>query len=151
MLPVRLRWERLLIRYQISGALNKGFTLLETLVAISILAISLVIILQLFSQGLKSSKLADDYTRAIFHAKEKMEEILLTEEFSEGELEGEFEGPFRWKAEVIRVEAEEEEATLPFDIFNVRVDVVWGVEGKESGFQISTMKIVEKSEDNEGA
>ena len=34
---------------------DRGFTLIETLVAISILAISLVVILQLFSGGLKSS------------------------------------------------------------------------------------------------
>jgi general secretion pathway protein I len=136
------------IQYPVS---NKGFTLIEILVAISILSISLVVIFQLFSGGLKSSRLSDQYTRGIFHAKEKMEELLLSTDFEEEESEGEFGDSFRWKSAITRVEqAEDEEAKLPFNTFNIEVDVMW-YEGddKEKHFAISTMKVVEKKNDDE--
>ena len=54
-----------------------GFTLLEVLVATMVLGISVVIVLQLFSGGLDQARRAEDYTRAVFHARAKMEEVLL--------------------------------------------------------------------------
>ena len=131
-------------------ASNDGFTLIEILVAISILAISLVVILQLFSGGLKSSRLSDEYTRGIFHAREKMGEVLLSKDLSEGETEGEFADSFRWKCLVERIErAEEDEEKLPFNMFNIKVDIIWDVGDKEKRFQVSTIKIVEKKKDDE--
>jgi general secretion pathway protein I len=127
------------------SASNRGFTLIEILVAISILSISLVVIFQLFSGGLKASRLSDQYTKGIFHAKEKMEEILLSTDFAEEEAEGEFGDSFRWKSTIILIEqAEEEESKLPFNTFNIRVDVMWYEGNKEKHFAISTMKVVEK-------
>lgn len=122
-----------------------GFTLIEVLVAISVLAICLVVILQLFSGGLKSGKLSDDYTRGVFHAREKMEEILLSDNMEEGITEGEFEDGFRWKADIVRMEQREEEVSrLPFDTFNIAVEISWGPEGHEKHLKIDTIKVAEK-------
>jgi len=126
---------------------SDGFTLVETLVAMSILSISLVVILQLFSCGLKSSKLSDNYTRAIFHAREKMEEILLDNNFTDRAIEGEFSDGFEWKVQTLRLEpAQEEEAKLPVDIFSIKVNVNWHEGSKEKHFEISTLKTAEKAE-----
>ena len=128
---------------------SRGFTLIESLVAISILAICIVVILQLFSGGLKSSKLSDQYTIAIFHAREKMEEILLAEELTEGVIDGEFEDGFRWKAEALHLDIKEaEDIKLPFDAFNIKVDVMWDVGGREKHFEISAIKLVKPVKDN---
>ena len=70
---------------------NSGFALIEILVAVSVLAISLVVIFQLFSGGLKTRKLSEQYARGVFHAREKMAEILLAPDLFEGETQGEFE------------------------------------------------------------
>ena len=132
------------------SASNDGFTLIEILVAISILAISLVVILQLFSGGLKSSRLSGEYTRGIFHAREKMGEVLLSKEVSAGETEGEFSDSFRWKCQIELIEGvEEDEEKLPFNMFNIKVDIIWDVGGKEKRFQVSTMKVIEKKKDDE--
>ena len=129
---------------------NDGFTLIEILVAISILAISLVVILQLFSGGLKSSRLSHQYTKVIFHAREKMGEILLSKDLSEGETEGEFANSFRWRCLVERIESgEEDEEKLPFNMFNIRVDIIWDVGDREKHFQVSTMKMIAKKKDDE--
>lgn len=129
---------------------KKGFTLIEILVAISVLSIALVVILQLFSGGLKSSRLADAYAIGVFHAREKMEEILLGTMFAEGVSEGEFEDAYRWRSEIVREEQPEEEAKkLPFDVFHIRVDIYWDEGDKEKNFGISTMKVVEKKKESE--
>jgi general secretion pathway protein I len=128
---------------------NRGFTLLEILVAISILGISLVIILQLFSGGLKSSRLSDEYTRGIFHAREKMDEILLAGELTEGIINGEFGDGFKWKAEALHLDMEEaKDIKMPFRAFNIRVDVMWDAGGQEKRFTISAMKLVKQDKDN---
>ena len=127
---------------------DRGFTLIETLVAISLLAISLVIILQLFSGGLKSSRLSDEYTRGIFHAREKMDEILLAGELTEGIINGEFGDGFKWKAEALRFSIEEaKDVKLPFRAFNIKVDVMWDAGGQEKRFTISAMKLVKQDSD----
>ncbi len=133
-------------RYGIKA--SEGFTLIETLVAISILAISLVIIMQLFSGGLKSGKLSGDYTRGIFHAREKMEEVLLVEELEEASLGGYFDDDYRWEAEVVRVEPEDEEdEELPFDVYTIRVGVKWNNGGREKHFEVNTLKLGKKRKD----
>ena len=129
---------------------NRGFTLIETLVAISLLAISLVIILQLFSGGLKSSRLSDEYTRGIFHAREKMDEILLAGELSEGVIGGEFDDGVRWRAEALRLDIKEaKDVKLPFRTFSIKVDVRWDAGGgQEKHFALSAIKLVKPSKDN---
>ena len=127
-----------------SSGLSRGFTLIETLVAISILAISLVVLMQLFSGGLKSSRLSDEYTLGIFHAREKMDEILLAGELTEGIIDGEFDDGFRWKAEAVQVDIKKEakDVNLPLRAFSIKVAVMWDAGGREKQFAVSAIKLV---------
>jgi general secretion pathway protein I len=128
----------------------RGFTLIETLVAISILAISLVVLMQLFSGGLKSSRLSDEYTRGIFHAREKMDEILLAQELTEGVIGGEFDDGFKWRAEALQLYIKEaRDVKLPFRAFNIKVAVTWDAGGREKLFSISAIKLVRPNKDNQ--
>ncbi|OEU52057.1 MAG: hypothetical protein BA861_12195 [Desulfobacterales bacterium S3730MH5] len=137
--------ERVRVEDRLGLGSHGGFTLIETLVAIAILSISLTVIFQLFSGGLKSSRLSDEYTSGIFHSREKMEEILLAEELTDGVTEGEFEDGFRWRAEILRLEPEEEvEARLPFDTISINLDIEWDAGRSTKHFEISTIKIAEK-------
>ena len=125
-----------------------GFTLLEILVAISIMAICLTVILQLFSGGLKAGRLSDDYTKGVFHAREIMEEILLSDALAEGLSEGRFNDSYAWTAEVMRVEqTEEEESKLPLDTFIIKVHVTWGETERKKRFELETIKVQEKERD----
>ncbi|MEW6077239.1 MAG: type II secretion system protein [Thermodesulfobacteriota bacterium] len=123
--------------------MKKGFTLIEVLVAMSILAVSLVVILQLFSGGLKSSRLSDRYTRGIFYAREKMDEILLAEALSQGVISGEFEDGFKWRSEARRLEiVDTGDAPVPFYAYDIKVEVGWQEGEKEKHFTVSTIKLV---------
>ncbi|MFP4087445.1 MAG: prepilin-type N-terminal cleavage/methylation domain-containing protein [Desulfobacteraceae bacterium] len=135
-----------------TGYSTQGFTLIEILVAVSILAICLVVILQLFSGALKSSRVSDEYTTGIFYAREKMEEILLTQGLTSGVQEGEFDDAYQWRAKIVRLDrAEEEGSKMPIDTFQITVEVSWrrGPAGEGKHFQLSTLKLVEKQETEE--
>ena len=123
---------------------NSGFALIEILVAVSVLAISLVVIFQLFSGGLKSRILSEQYARGIFHAREKMAEILLVPDLSEGETQGEFEDAYGWQAVITRVVSGEDEEKLPAKLLNVKIRINWREGEKEKSFVIDTLKTAEK-------
>ena len=123
---------------------NGGFALIEILVAVSILAISLVVIFQLFSGGLKSRKLSEQYTRGVFHAREKMAETLLTPDLSEGETQGEFEDGYEWQMTITPVPSEEDEEKMSVGLLNIRVRIVWHEGERKKSFMVDTLKVVKK-------
>jgi general secretion pathway protein I len=124
-----------------SGA--SGFTLLETLVAMMILAICLVTIMELFSGGLRSGKVTNDYTEAVFHAKSRMEELLLSKTLMPGVWEGSFNDGFSWKATIDDVTTSDMIITPTNKLFIIRVAVRWHESGRNRSFEISTLKIGE--------
>lgn len=124
----------------------RGLTLVEILVALVILGISLVTVMQLFSGGLKANKVSGDYTRAIFHAREKMEEMLLIEDMVEGVTEGEFSDGFKWHMQISPFEFQkEDEENTSVKLYTITVRV--GKEGwRGKSVDISTLKLINKKE-----
>jgi len=124
---------------------NSGFALIEILVAVSVLTISLVVIFQLFSGGLKSRQLSEKYARGVFHAREKMNEILLSPDLSEGEIQGEFDDAYEWQAVITRVVTDaDEEKNLPVSLMSIWIRINWREGEKEKSFVIDTLKTAEK-------
>lgn len=113
-----------------SEAGQRGFTLIEVLVAMVVLSVSLVSIFQLFSGGLSARRRAEEVGRAAFHAREKMEELLLYPEMVPGVLDGEWEDGYSWRAEITEVFQGDPEDAPPwrryFSLFDIRLDVQWG-------------------------
>ena len=125
--------------------LPPGFTLMETLVAISVLAIAMVVVLQLFSGGLKAGKASEDYTRGVFYAREKMEEMLLKTPLEECVLEGQCNETYRWETQVTPVVLPEEEAEkIPLRVMEIVVRVLWNQGLREKSIQVQTTRILEK-------
>jgi general secretion pathway protein I len=129
---------------------QKGFTLIETLVAVMVLSISLVVVMQLFSGGLKSNKISNDYMYGIFHAREKMEELLLTDELLPGSFNGDFGDGYQWQAAIAFVGAEDDEAEkLPVSTMSIRLDVSWSNGNREKHYILSTTALTDRRETEE--
>ena len=62
---------------------HPGFTLLEVLVSLSIIAIAVTVVLQLFSVDLRTISASEDYVSAVTKAEAKMREVLDNEFLSE--------------------------------------------------------------------
>ncbi len=123
---------------------KKGFTLIEILVSIVILGICLTSIMQLFSDGLRSAVMGKEHTRAVFHARSKMEEILLSTEFMDEETQGTFDDGYRWQVKIRYIEPDEGERKT-IHLFHITVSILWGENLRnQGGFDIETLKIAKK-------
>ncbi len=114
-----------------SGGSDRGFTLLEVLIAFAILAVAMGAILQAFSQGLRVMTVAEKHVVATLLAKTKLAEVGTAIPLEDGEYGGVFESdletPFEWRI-VIEPFVGEEGGEAEFEglrIFQVAVEVGW--------------------------
>ncbi len=124
-------------------AVNKksaGFTLIETLVAIMLLAISMTSIMQLFSGGIRSIRVSNEYERAIFYAQELIEEILLAPSLAEETRKGQFEDGFRWSMKIQALDTKSGYRKPGFiSRFYIKTTVEWPVGARYKQFDLDTM------------
>jgi general secretion pathway protein I len=130
---------------------NRGFTLMEVLVALAIMGIGLTVILELFSGGLRLGRISEEYSKAMNYARIKMEEVTLQDHIEEGTEEGEFDGTFRWQVEIEKVEMLPIEKTPDFkppaELFKVKIDVLWKSGTKERSARIESFKTIKLETD----
>jgi general secretion pathway protein I len=139
----------------IQSSSQKGFTLLEILLAISILGVALTVIMQQFSAGLRIGQASKTYTTATAYAKQKLEEFQLVEKMEEGEEVGDFDDGYTWKVSVLPYEDYMEEAVesgedeelfehLPLEMYRLESVVYWMEGEKEKSVSLVTLKTVKK-------
>jgi len=115
---------------------SAGFSLLELLVAFVILALTLSVMMRIFSGGLRNVGLADDYSRATLLAESRLAELGVQP--VEGEAEGEFDQKFRWRSTIRPWVSDDTDAQgveaqpLPVRLVKIEVRVAWGEEGGKS-------------------
>ena len=119
-----------------------GFTLIEVIAAMAIVAISLTMVMQLFSGGLRNSRASCDYTRAVVHAKDKMEEITV----SPGQESGVFEDGFKWES---YIEPQEELEEISYKLLKIKIKVLWGDRADNQKYvELETLRLVSDEEDD---
>jgi general secretion pathway protein I len=131
---------------------NKGFTLIEVLVAVAILGVGLTVLIELFSGGLRLGRASEEYTKAVNYARIKMEEIAVKPTIKEGSEEGEFDETFRWQVEVKKVEIlpieNKPDFKPPAQFFQVQINIIWKSGLKEKSTRIESYRTI-KPEENE--
>ncbi len=129
---------------------QRGFTLVEVVVALAILGIGLVVIMELFAGGLRLERTSEEYTQAVSYARMKMEEIALAESMQEGTEEGEFDKDFRWQVAVQKVDLlpgdKGAEFKPPVEFYQVHLKVLWKSGLKERMTEIESYKTVKVQE-----
>ncbi len=132
---------------------NKGFTLIEVLVAVAILGVGLTVLIELFSGGLRLGRASEEYTKAVNYARLKMEEMAVKPTIKEGSEEGEFDETFRWQVEVKKVEIlpieNKPDFKPPAQFFQVQINIIWKSGSKEKSTHIESYRTI-KPEENEG-
>jgi len=77
---------------------NRGFTLVELLVAFTLFAVVGGTLLQLFQSGLRTARLAAAHTHAAYLARSKLAELQAYDHLQPGTLSGTFDDGYRWHA-----------------------------------------------------
>ncbi len=114
---------------------------METLVAMMILSIALVVVFQRFSEALNAGHISESYTRAVWHAREKMDELLLYETLSEDIQEGDFGDGYRWRYRIERAKSDSRLNLEGFANFTITVWVSWEQGRKTKQMDISALNI----------
>lgn len=107
---------------------NKGFSLLEILVAFTIMAVSLGIVLKIFSSGVNTAIISEDYIIATQIAESLMAKTGIEEPLSIGEKSGTEGGKYQWRVTVEQYNKPDIEEESETELLNVQVIVTWGNE-----------------------
>ncbi len=130
---------------------KRGFTLLEVVISLAILGAGLMVIIELFAGGLRLGRASEEYTKATQYARMKMEELALKPPAAEGIEEGEFDGPFRWKMEIRRVDLlpfeKEADFKPPVELLHIKVDVIWKSGLKERSMSVESYRSIKMGAD----
>ncbi len=130
------------MNYQ-SAKRNQGFSLLEILVAFTIMAISLGIVLKIFSSGVNTAVISEDYTIATQIAESLMAKTGVEEPLISGETSGTEDDKYQWKVKVEQANDFVEQSNI--ELMDVQVQVQWGNEqGNGRMIELNTIKARQK-------
>ena len=128
---------------------QRGFSLLEILIAFSILALSLGILLKIFSAGVNTAAVAENYTAAVQIAESLMAKTGVETPLQAGQAAGLENEKYYWRVEVSTFTFNPEHVdvtTLTAALFKVKVTVNWG-DGNANDRQVelTTVKLSNKT------
>jgi general secretion pathway protein I len=122
---------------------NRGLSLLEVLVAFSILAVTVAVILRVFATGLRGAAGAESYSEAIFQAETLLAKTGVEVPLTPGEQQSDTSGRYRWRR-IIRPYALPDlpaEIPLPVSAFEVIVEIYWEEGGRRRSVALSSLRL----------
>lgn len=123
---------------------DRGFTLIEVLVAFLILSFSLAALMTLFSGSLRSVRLGEDYARATALGQSRLALVDADGLDGVGIETGETEDGYRWSVEAAPMpDLEEATGESDFRPLALRVTVSWGALDNRS-ITLSTVRLVRR-------
>jgi general secretion pathway protein I len=126
---------------------QQGFSLLEILIAFSILAVSLSILLAIFSSGVNNAGIAEEYNSAVEIAESLMAGTGVDKPLMAGETVGVEREKYHWKVVVQPFDFNPDQfdtTALPLSLFKVSVIINWGDEFRARQVKLVTLKLINK-------
>ncbi len=104
-----------------------GFTLVEMLVAFTILAVALVALMQVFGTGFRGLRASEAHALAVMQARSTLERVGTEVPMQPGEWAGTFDNGSRWTTRVraYEPEGEAEQSAQTVVPYEVEVTVTW--------------------------
>lgn len=111
---------------------NKGFTLLEIVVALAIAAMALPALLRTFSEGIRNYSVIEKKTTAYYLLKLKIGQVEMAGYPDVGSEDGDFgdDSLFKWATEVTETETD--------GLREIIVTISWQERGQDRSIQLST-------------
>ncbi|WP_052700409.1 type IV pilus modification PilV family protein [Methylocucumis oryzae] len=124
---------------------QQGFSLLEILIAFAILAISLTILLKIFSAGTNTAIVAEEYTTAVQIAESLMTQVGVATRIQPGETSGDENERYHWRILITPYLPDPnlvDIKQLKLLMYQVVVTVSWSDGGDgERQLELSTLKL----------
>lgn len=108
---------------------QRGFTLIEVVVAFSLLAVGLGIMMQIAVDAMRQARDAAEFTEAALYAQSKLDALGVGERLREGGDSGRFGERYEWQLQVAPFEqadlAGQEPGTSPVLLYRIDLEVSW--------------------------
>ncbi|MEQ1528054.1 MAG: prepilin-type N-terminal cleavage/methylation domain-containing protein [Methylococcales bacterium] len=129
---------------------QQGFSLLEILIAFSILALSLGILLKIFSAGVNTAVVAEEYSAAVQIAESVIAKTGLETRLQPGESSGVENDKYKWWVSVqpfITGLSTADPKTITTSLFKIKVIVSWGGDSEDDRqIELVSLRIVNSEE-----
>ena len=126
----------------------RGFTLIEIMVALTVMGFAVVYIVQLFSSNLRMIGTSQDYMIALTQAEAVMREIVESDKIDEKSWKEETEQGFQVEVSVSEALKERTE-NLPIKLLQIEMIFSWEKALRKKSLTLKTLKVVNKI-DNRG-
>jgi prepilin-type N-terminal cleavage/methylation domain-containing protein len=125
-----------------------GFTLLEVLVAVTIVGLGVVTVLQIFSLGLRLGAHSTTSTEAVTYGARVMDELLARKKLFEGSDNGTLGAAGRWKSQVQSLRDDSPSLTLStnWELKEVALEVTLTDANRERRVDLTTFRLTKKND-----
>lgn len=140
------------VRAVVSRATQRGYTLLEVIVAFAVLALALTLLLGSLSGGTRQIRWSADAGRAALLAQSLLDQTGVGEALQPGRSSGELEaGRYRWSLEVTPYDDPAVSTSPVRDAFaprllRLQLTLAWGEGGPRDQLRLSTLRLVAPDE-----
>lgn len=124
---------------------ERGFSLLEVLVAFAILAVSLGVLLQIFSRASLTTATAAQYSRAVALAESRLAAVGVEIPLEEGRLGGEVGETLVWELSMSALESDDSAIQTSWVPWQVNVSVLWREGAQARRLTLSSLRLGPRS------
>jgi len=123
---------------------QRGFSLLEVLVAFAILSIALGVLLQIFATGMRNAGLSEEYSQAALYAESILAAYGREAPLAEGMRSGPINDRFSWRGTVSAyADGFPEPEKIGMRVYHISVEVFWDEnQARKRAVTLETLRLV---------
>jgi general secretion pathway protein I len=122
---------------------SRGMTLIEVLVAFVVLSMTLAVIMQIFSGGMRNARLASAYSYALIVAESQLASVGVEQPLAVGQTSGQTGPDLTWHTSVDLLDdgGAADRLLLLSRLYQIRVRVSWSEGGRERQIELTSLRL----------
>ncbi len=131
------------MKSQISNLTSqRGFTLLEVVVAMAIVGLGVVTLLEIFSLGLRLGTRSFARSEAMTYGRQAIDGVLIRQRIQEGGEEGSFGEGHRWRLQVQPFQGEDRLGSTGWELKEINLQMQYREGEREKQLELRTLRLV---------
>lgn len=131
------------MKSQISNLTSqRGFTLLEVVVAMAIVGLGVVTLLEIFSLGLRLGTRSFARSEAMTYGRQAIDGVLIRQKIQEGGEEGSFGEGHRWRLQVQPLQGEDRLGSTRWELKEINLQMQYREGEREKQLELRTLRLV---------